>query len=202
MVRYRSHLAPSQPQGSLYEHPYRASRDIKLQSTQQWNAQYWRLRRDLGAAQAAYVSALIELEKTARAAEVSGDLVALNTALMVVVEAANKIGISGYTVNWEQNTRWALQASRFGLSGYAVVDSCDPPIDRLTLTERLEILGTLVFRKQLRRDEQLADPAHLPFSKPADNKHGAIMLSRVGDRYASEWLDKGGAGQFYRILSD
>ncbi|WP_075293069.1 hypothetical protein [Pararhizobium arenae] len=33
---------------SLYEHPYRASADIRLQSTRQWHAQAWPMREDIG----------------------------------------------------------------------------------------------------------------------------------------------------------
>ena len=54
---------------SLYEHPYRASPDIRFQSTRKWNAQSWLMRADIGALQSAYVDSLIRLEKAARAAE-------------------------------------------------------------------------------------------------------------------------------------
>lgn len=128
--------------GDLYEHPYRASCDIRLQSTHQCNAQSWRMREDIGALQLAYFDALIRLEMEARVADKSRDLNPLNTSLTVVIEVANKLGFLGYRINWEQNVRWALRASRYGLSGYAIVDGYVPALERINLKERLGVLGT------------------------------------------------------------
>lgn len=155
--------------------------------------------------QAAYVDSLLRLEKTARAAERSRDVNSLNTSLLIVIEAANRLGFLGYQINWEQNIRWALRATRYGLSDYAIVDGCDPALDNIDLTERLAVLGTLTFWKQQRGNGKLKDPAEVAFSKSAEEMYGAVKLVRgelVGSRYASHWFGNDKTGMCYRILSD
>ncbi|WP_143523720.1 hypothetical protein [Pararhizobium arenae] len=129
----------------------------------------------------------------------------MNTSLMVVIEAANRLAFLGYRINWEQNARWALRATKYGLSGYAIIDGDDPALDRINLTERLGVLGTLTFWKQQRRNGKLADPVEIAFSKSAEEMYESVELVRgasVGSRYASDWMGDDKPGVYHRILSD
>lgn len=190
----------------LYEHPYRATCDIRLRPVQQRKfRQLIAAQEEPDVAHARYAAQLEALVRVVRAPGTSGDLPSLSLALSQLINSANLLGIAGWHVNWEQNAQWAFKYSMFGISGDSVVPRYEMSSYRVTLEERLEILGTLTFLMQRRIGDKILEPEQLAFTRSAEDSHGDVMLSLTdgpGRRYASTWFESGGEGKFFRLLSD
>ncbi len=124
--------------------------------------------------------------------------------LMILIEAANKVALRGWDVNWRQNVQWALRGSRFGLSGYSLVERYENLPDRITLSERLEVIGGPIFYTQSRNNGKLGEITPVVFAGEAEKAYGAVFLSLnrgAGRRYGGDWTVDG-RGACYRLLSD
>lgn len=148
-----------------------------------------------------YVDSLNSFDGMVRKARQPKDLPELTRGLLVLIEAANAVGFRGWEVNWQQNVQWALRGSRYGLSGYSLVERYQNLADRITLSERLEIIGGPIFYMRAQTAGKLGEIKPVIFTGEA---YGAIFMSLnsgVGRRYKSDWIvDESGA--HYRLLSD
>ncbi|KSV81784.1 hypothetical protein N183_14825 [Sinorhizobium sp. Sb3] len=151
-----------------------------------------------------YVDGLQTFDGIVRKARRPQDLTDLTRALMALIETANKIALGGWDVNWRQNVQWALRGSRYGLSGYWLVERYENLPDRTTLSERLEIIGGPIFYRQMRKREKLGKITPVVFAGDSEKAYGGVFLSLnrgVGRRYWSDWVvDERGA--CLRVLSD
>lgn len=151
-----------------------------------------------------YVDGLNSFDGMVRKTRQPKDLAELTRGLLVLIEAANAVGFRGWEVNWQQNVQWALRGSRYGLSGYSLVERYENLADRITLSERLEIIGGPIFYILARTDGKLGEITPVIFAGEADERYGATFMSLnsgVGRRYKSDWIvDESGA--HYTLLSD
>ncbi|MCY1302763.1 hypothetical protein D9M70_524430 [compost metagenome] len=151
-----------------------------------------------------YVDGLSAFDEMVRKARQPKDLAELTSGLFVLIEAANAVGFRGWEVNWRQNVQWALRGSRYGLSDYSLVERYENLADRITLSERLEIIGGPIFYMWARTSGKLGEITPVIFAGEADERYGATFMSLnsgVGRRYKSDWIvDESGAN--YRLLSD
>ncbi|WP_143565655.1 hypothetical protein [Sinorhizobium fredii] len=152
----------------------------------------------------AYVDGLNTFDGMVRNARRPEDMSELTPALMVLIEAAETVALRGWDVNWRQNVQWALRGSRYGLSGYSLVERYENLADRITLSERLEIIGGPIFYTQTRVNEELGDITPVIFAGEAEKAYEAAFLSLnggIGRRYRSDWIvDE--RGTCSRVLSD
>ncbi|MBD9508175.1 hypothetical protein IB277_13560 [Ensifer sp. ENS07] len=151
-----------------------------------------------------YVDGLNSFDGMVRKARQPEDLAELTRGLLVLIEAANAVGFRGWEVNWRQNVQWALRGSRYGLSGYSLVERYENLADRITLSERLEIIGGPIFYTQKRRAGKAGEITPDLFAGETEQAYGAIFLSlnrSVGRRYRSDWIVDGRGG-YRRLLSD
>lgn len=189
---------------SSLDHEYLPSSEIRLKPSISTHKRWWPKAGDLPDLYRAYVDALSMFDQVARKTRRPEDLVGLTRELMVLIEAANRVAVRGWVVNWRQNVQWALRGSRFGLSGYSLVERYENLSDRTTLSERLEIIGGPIFYTKIRDSEKLGEITPVIFAGEAEKAYGAAFLSLnrgVGRRYMSDWIaDERGACT--RLLSD
>uniref|UniRef100_UPI003F499D26 hypothetical protein n=1 Tax=Ensifer adhaerens TaxID=106592 RepID=UPI003F499D26 len=151
-----------------------------------------------------YVGSLNTFDVMVRNARRPESLPDLIRALRALIEAADAVALGGWDLNWQQNVQWALRESRYGLSGCSLVERYENLADRITLSERLEIIGGPIFYTQLRVSEALGEITPVVFAGEAEEAFEAVFLSLnggVGRRYRSDWIvdERGGR---YRLLSD
>lgn len=185
-------------------HEYLPSSEIRLKPCISGQKRCWPKADRFPDLHQTYVEVLNSFDEAVRGPRRSGDMADLERALMVLIEAANTLAIRGWEVNWRQNAQWALRGSRFGLSGYSIVERYENLVDRITVSERLEIIGGPIFYMQRRRAEKLGEIKPVVFAAQAEEAYGAAFLSlnsRRGRRYVSDWFVDG-RGASYRLLSD
>lgn len=164
----------------------------------------WWPKGDLADFYQAYVDSLNTFGGMVRTARRLEDLPNLTRALVALTETVDTVALGGWDVNWRQNAQWALRGSRFGLSGCSLVERYENLADRITLSERLEIIGGPIFYKQRRADGELGEVTPVVFAGAAEEAYEAVFLSLNGGvsrRYHSDWIvDERGA--CFRVLSD
>ncbi|MBV7521147.1 hypothetical protein [Ensifer sp. ENS12] len=187
---------------STLSHEYLPSSEIRLRPRIASRKQWWPKTRFAEAHQM-YMDALNAFDGMSRKTRRPEDLADLSRGLMVLVEAANALAVSGWDVNWRQNVQWALRGSRFGLSSYSLVERNENLPDHITLSERLEIIGGPIFYRQKRKAGKLGKFTPTVFAGETEVAYGSALLSRGtgGRRYVGDWtVDERGAS--YRLLSD
>ncbi len=187
---------------STLSHEYLPSSEIRLRPRIASRKRWW---PKIGFAEAhqMYMEALNAFDGMSRKTRRPEELADLSRGLMVLVEAANVLAVSGWDVNWRQNVQWALRGSRFGLSGYSLVERFENLPDHITLSERLEVIGGPIFYRQKRKAGKLGEFTPTVFAGETEVAYGSALLSRGngGRRYVGDWtVDEKGAS--YRLLSD
>ncbi len=188
---------------SALTHPYLPSREIRLEPKAPGRKGWWLKADGFANSTEAYAGSLSAFDKVARTSRTSISLAALNVALMEVMEQANKLGFQGWVVNWQQNIQWALRGSRFGISGYSIIERYENLADRSTVSERLETIGSLTFYRQSRTSRRLGSIEPMLFSGKIEVAYGSVFLSltSAGRLYMSDWFDNPRGGSV-RLLSD
>jgi hypothetical protein len=64
--------------------------------------------------------------------------------------------------------QWTLRGSRYGLSGYTLVERYENLAHRITPSERLEIIGGPIFYTQTRTSGSLGEITPVIFASEAD----------------------------------
>ncbi len=112
----------TEPPSALH-HRYTPVRGIRSEPKTPGSKGQWWTAEGFAKYTAAYFEALSAFDFLVPASRTVDRLASLNVALTSVVEQATKLGLLGWQVNWDQNVQWALRFSRFGLSGYFLVNA-------------------------------------------------------------------------------
>lgn len=151
-----------------------------------------------------YVDCLSTFYGEVRKGRQQENLTNLSRVLMSLIEAANTATLRGWTVNWRQNVQWALRGSRYGLNGCSLIERFENLADRITLSERLEIIGGPIFYMQNRTEGKVGAITPTILAGETEDSYGPAFLSLNsfgGRRYTSDWIVDG-CGAQYRLLSD
>jgi hypothetical protein len=192
----------AEPASALH-HRFTPMRAISFEPIKPGSKTWWPTAKSFAFHSAAYVEALSAFDLLVRTSRTVEGLPPLTVALTGLVEHANKLGFLGWQVNWHQNVQWALRGSRFGLSGYSLIERYENLPHTMTLSERLELIGGPVFYKQARTAKTIKPIEPVYLSEQAEISFGSIFLSlaSIGRRYSSDWIDCV-QGKSFRLLSD